>query len=1129
MSRFTSPLRRRFMVTTLEDRLAPAAFSVVNFGDLGFGTGSAGDLRYCITQANAMAGEDTITFAIAGTIILQSELKLTGATIIDGPGPAVLTINANQKGRIFNVQTTAPVAINKLALTNGLVFNGGGAIRMDSPGGSLSVSQCVITANSGSTGSSGGAISVAAGSSLAVDQCTISGNSGLRGAGLYFYYGGSLSLTNSTLSGNMQSGSTNGGGAIYFYGTVTYEFAIRNTTISGNTASGRGGGISINQGKGTFAISNSTITGNTAFTEGGGGLAAIGAMTAVALDSTIVAQNIHANSPDIFGTAATTADSCLIGVTDGMTAFTATKSILGNQLIPFNANLGPLSNNGGLTLTHLPQPGSAARNRGTNLAGLTTDQRGLPRLAESGIDIGAVESTSAIPAAAVVPMPLITATGATPNSVQVMYTDGTAIDGSSITFGDIQILDPVGKPLTITGASVDLPGSGTPRVATYTFVPPGGSWDAADSGYYRVNMVGIQVTNTLAQPVPAGTIGSFGVSMSHSYVVNATNDEAIDTDGKLSLREAILRADAPGSPDTITFDSAVFAGTQTISLTLGAFPLLDAMSIIGPAGKATINADAKSRHFSINANGTGSKFALSNLNLVNGKVTGVTPPDRGGSVRIADESITIVNCSLLNNTAEATGGAIYTDSNLTVLTIQESVVSNNASTGVVAFNVGTGGGISIGQQSVTSIDRTTVSGNVAEGAGGGVYFYYGGQASITNSTISGNTAKGGSGGGGIYFYGNVTGTGFKITNSTISGNSAVNGPGGGLSTFLNDGLIDIANSTIVDNISNSGGGLTRTGGGAAPATFKLSSTIVARNKLNNIAQTPFDISLPAPGNITGDKNLVGVTSLANFTLTGIGNKTGTSAAPLDPLVAPLANNGGPTQTHALLSGSPAINTGNNVLGLVFDQRGAPNSRSDGGAPDIGAYEVQGDPAKVTSVVINDGDVQRSRVVSVTVNFDRVVSFVGAPTAAFLLTRKSDAVAVGLSAVVDNMGGFSAVRLTFSSGPLQGSSLQNGRYDLSVFASQFGGTGLDGNNNGLAQGSPLDDFLYFQTAAPATLDTQKIFRLLGDASGDGFVGGADFNLILAAFGGPSVAFDFNENGSTDNSDFNKFRNAFGGSI
>jgi hypothetical protein len=115
------------------------------------------------------------------------------------------------------------------------------------------------------------------------------------------------------------------------------------------------------------------------------------------------------------------------------------------------------------------------------------------------------------------------------------------------------------------------------------------------------------------------------------------------------------------------------------------------------------------------------------------------------------------------------------------------------------------------------------------------------------------------------------------------------------------------------------------------------------------------LSFDAASNVAGNNNLIGVAGVGNFTLTGTGNLTGTQAAPLDAGLGPLANNGGPTMTRALLTGSPAIDAGDPAavagVGNVpqFDQRGATftrkfNSTGIGTARiDIGAFELQVQP------------------------------------------------------------------------------------------------------------------------------------------------------------------------------------------
>jgi hypothetical protein len=215
--------------------------------------------------------------------------------------------------------------------------------------------------------------------------------------------------------------------------------------------------------------------------------------------------------------------------------------------------------------------------------------------------------------------------------------------------------------------------------------------------------------------------------------------------------------------------------------------------------------------------------------------------------------------------------------------------------------------------SVTLNNLTIANGSISGNFGGGI-FNNGGTLTITNSTISGNSAD--LGAGGIYIGGGTT----TIANSTFSGNSVSSGDGGGIR--IGGGTTTITNSTISGN-SASGG----TGGGIYQnaGTLTLHNTIVANNTTGGNCN----------GTITNGGNNIddGITC-------GWGSISG-SMSSTNPLLGTLANNGGSTQTFALLTGSPAINTGNDsectnppVNGL--DQRGITRSL---GQCDIGSYEL----------------------------------------------------------------------------------------------------------------------------------------------------------------------------------------------
>ncbi|MEM7734735.1 MAG: right-handed parallel beta-helix repeat-containing protein [Deinococcota bacterium] len=256
-------------------------------------------------------------------------------------------------------------------------------------------------------------------------------------------------------------------------------------------------------------------------------------------------------------------------------------------------------------------------------------------------------------------------------------------------------------------------------------------------------------------------------------------------------------------------------------------------------------------------------------------------------------------------------------------------------------NVDRGGGIRSFGGTLT-INDSTISGNTATVSGGGIYAQGGATITIDNSTISGNTSNGY--GGGIF----NTGSTIIINNSTISGNTTRNGGG-----IYNNGPLTLNNSTITANTATSGvfgaGGISQNGG-----TLTLNRSIVSGNTapVNEDIELFNGIIVANNFNVLGDSSNTTVQALNTF-VPGANDinatSDGTTPTAIGNILAGLANNGGNTQTHALVVGSPAVDLAPAADCAAppinsFDQR--RTVRPQGPACDAGAFE------RATTTIIN---------------------------------------------------------------------------------------------------------------------------------------------------------------------------------
>jgi predicted outer membrane repeat protein len=404
---------------------------------------------------------------------------------------------------------------------------------------------------------------------------------------------------------------------------------------------------------------------------------------------------------------------------------------------------------------------------------------------------------------------------------------------------------------------------------------------------------------------------------------------AEDLGSVLTLKDSTVRRNVAGSnggggirATTVTLTGSTVSGNSSAGFgggifATGATSLTDTtISNNFTAGNTTLN--------------DGGGIWASTATLTNSTISGNSSANHGGGI-FAVNAVTLTGSTVSGNSARGIGGGI----NANTATLTRSTVAGNT-------GGGDGGGIVAG---IANLTGCTISGNATNELGGGINA---GTATLTTTTVSGNSAATG---GGLF----VTGTAM-LTRSTVSDNKA-GGDGGGLyaftatlsnSTFAGNtaytgggvfaSTATLVNCTVAENLAHTGGGLYRAGGGAS---FALKNTIVALNLIDFNGSGP-DLS----GDFTSQgHNLIGDGSGGiGFTDGTNGDFVGSSANPIDPKLGPLANNGGPTKTMALLAGSPAIDHGDNAGIPATDQRGFGFARKKDGngdglaVVDIGAFE-----------------------------------------------------------------------------------------------------------------------------------------------------------------------------------------------
>lgn len=443
---------------------------------------------------------------------------------------------------------------------------------------------------------------------------------------------------------------------------------------------------------------------------------------------------------------------------------------------------------------------------------------------------------------------------------------------------------------------------------------------------------GLLTETTVAGGAGGAILNAGTVTLTQSTV---TGSEAIwggailnnGSEARLSLTESTIRgnrSDQNGggiynSDGTLILNASTIENNQTV-MTYGG-------GIFNDAGTVTITTSTIQNNAAVYGGG-----GLAN----------------SASVGTGSATLTVTASQVLSNTSYGPGAGILNTSGSThtaALTVNTSTVHGNTVLGTDPLS-GFGGGIanmfydtSTSSSSIATLNQSTVSGNRAVN-GGGIANVFDQpldgrtlRVTLNSSTVSGNVSAGSGtqagNGGGLF---NTNGE-LLLANSTVSGNAAtgtgyMSGMGGGIASagYSSPATVRLINSTISGNSAvAAGGGLANVRVGAT-ATTTFNNTLVAGNGTNCYSNG----TLTSQGHNLEDGNTCRFTQASDKVNT-------------DPLLGLLTANGGPTETHALLAGSPAINAGDNATCAAdpvngVDQRGV--SRPQGIACDIGAYEAE---------------------------------------------------------------------------------------------------------------------------------------------------------------------------------------------
>jgi CSLREA domain-containing protein len=910
-------------------------------------------------DCSAGSGTDTIVFSTSGSILLGAPLPaITSSMVIDGTGYTII-IDGRNNHRVFEVQTGGSLTLNLVTVLNGYqVSNNGGGIYNN---GTLSISNSIVSNSHAVYG--GGVYNDSAGTATVANNSVINGNSALRGGGVYNQ--GNLLVDASTISNNtvpdcgggiwnsgtlviqnastIGSGNTAGfGGGVYNSGSLT----VTSSTVINNTANVNLGGGIFNDTGGVAAVTGATIQGNHSYS--GGGIYNNGTMTVqgasqiysnlvnydgagiynykdgtLTIDGSTVAYNQGTYGGGIFngGTMniqnATSIVNNLANLYGGGIHNGGGYESLNGTLNIENSNIennqtsyiggGILNASGSITITKSTllsnsalSSGGGIYNGGSATISNSTFFENFGNSGTGGIDNQntlLITNSTFVENNGIVDN-LSNAGSATLRNSILFTQSGTNCSGTITDGGNNLAWDDTTCPGLHADPRITVLGDHGGPTKTIGLIWGGPGIDAANDAY-------CPATDQRGIARPQGShcdIGAYERSGA-LLVVNTLSDADVNSDGKCSLREAIIAAQTDADhnecagtgyrDDTITFS---VSGTIALQSALpDIIPGYGDLGIDGSGQNIVFSGDSDGdgsgnvRVFRVMTNAT---FGLSGLTLTKGNAS------NGGAI-LNSAKLNLTNVTVSESTATY-GGAIYNDGG--DLAIRTSTIRDST-----AYQ---GGGIYHNGTSLF-ISSSSVSGNTAADLGGGIYAEY--SMNIIDSVINTNIANNG---GGIYglFY-------TIIDNSTVSANIATTSGGGIYNAYwvilLNNSIIGGANA---GNSATDGGGIYNT-----KTISVVTGTISHNTAANNgggiyLAHTIFDdpstlnpaiISNNTANNYGGGIYTAGSLVIANGSLiggAGAGNSAGLGGG---VYVAPLGNVGIQASTisaNSAVSGAGIYNT-----------------------------------------------------------------------------------------------------------------------------------------------------------------------------------------------------------------------------